>query len=169
MDDAVHVLVEEVNSREILAYQEETEGESSTAHTEVETIHNLTINPISEERLPTIPKEIQEVIDRHPKVISKGEWDIGYTDLVEHEIYLEHNRLIKRPVRYVNPRLADWLKKELERMEAMQVIRKSCSPYASPITIMKVEKADRTTKIWLCSDVTNLNETTIKDARLIPH
>ena len=63
MDDAVHVLVEEVNSRGTPAYQEETEGESSTTHTEVETIHNLTTNPISEEKLPTILKEIQEVID----------------------------------------------------------------------------------------------------------
>src|SRR6266542_6857354 len=169
MDDAVHVLVEEVNGRGIPEYQEETEGESSTTHTEVETIHNLTTNPISEERLPIIPKEIQEVIDRHPKVISKREWDIGYTDLVEHEIYLEYDRPIKRPVRYINPRLADWLKKELERMEAMQIIQKSCSPYASPITIMKVKKTDRTTKIRLCSDVTDLNEATMKDAGLIPH
>src|SRR6266498_2621690 len=147
MDDAVHALVEEVNSHGIPTYQEEIEGESNTAYTEIETIHNLTTNPISEERLLTILKKIQEVIDQHPKVIFKGEWDIGYTDLVEHEIHLEHDRPIKRPVRYVNPRLADWLKKELERMEAMQVIRKSCSPYASPITIVEVEKADRTTKI----------------------
>src|SRR6266542_786193 len=162
MDDAVHVLVEEVNSRGTPMYQEETEGESSTAHTEVKTIHNLTTNPISEERLPTILKEIQEVIDRHPKVISKGEWDISYTDLVEHEIYLEHDCQIKKPVRYVNPRLADWLKKELERMEAMQIIQKSCSPYASSITIVEVKKADGTIKIQLCSDVTDLNKATIK-------
>src|SRR6266540_5516815 len=147
MDDAVHVLVEEVNSRGIFTYQEETERESNTAHTEVKTIHNLTTNLISEERLPTIPKEIQEVIDRYLKVISKGEWDIGYTDLIEHEIHLEYDHLIKRPVRYVNPRLADWLKKELERMETMQVIRKLCSLYASSITIVEVEKANRTTKI----------------------
>ncbi len=44
------------------------------------------------------------------------------------------------------------------------VIRKSYIPYALPITIVKVEKSDRTTKIHLCSDVTNLNEATIKDA-----
>src|SRR6266498_1201060 len=169
MDDAVHVLVEEVNSRGIFTYQEETERESNTAHTEVKTIHNLTTNLISEERLPTIPKEIQEVIDRYLKVISKGEWDIGYTDLIEHEIHLEYDRLIKRSVRYVNLRLADWLKKELKRMEAMQVIQKSCSPYASPITIVEVEKADGTTKIRLCSDITDLNEVTIKDARLISY
>ena len=54
-------------------------------------------------------------------------------------------------------------------MEVMQVIRKSCSPYALSITIVKVEKADETTKIRLCSDVTDLNEATIKDVGLIPH
>ena len=54
-------------------------------------------------------------------------------------------------------------------METMKVIWKSCSPYASPITIVEVEKADGTTKIRLCSDVTDLNEATIKDAESIPH
>ncbi len=71
-------------------------------------------------------------------------------------------------MKYVNPRLADWFKKELERIETMGVIQKSCSSYASPITIVKVEKPDRTTKIYLCSDVIDLNEATIKDASLYP-
>ncbi len=85
------------------------EGENSTLliEEEIKTIHNLTTNLISEEKLPTISKKIQEVIDWHFKVISKEEWDIGYTDLVEHEIHLEHNHPIKRSVRYVNSRLAD--------------------------------------------------------------
>ncbi len=54
-------------------------------------------------------------------------------------------------------------------MEVIRVIRKSCSPYASPITIVEVEKPDRTIKIHLCSDVTDLNKVTIKDAGLIPY
>ena len=85
-------------------------------------MYNLIINLISEEKLPKILKEIQEVIDRYPKVISKGEQDIKYTDLVEHEIYLEHDHPIKKPVRYINPRLTDWLKKKLKRMETIEVI-----------------------------------------------
>ena len=130
-------------------------------------IHNLTSNLILKEKLPIILKEIQEIINWHPKVISKGEWDISYTDLVEHEIYLKYDHLIKRPVRYINSRLADWLKKELKRIETMGVIQKLCSPYTLPITIVEVEKSDRTTKIHLYNDITNLNETTIKDAGLI--
>ena len=65
MDNAVHALVEEVNSRETSAYQKKMERESSTLQAEgkTETIHNLTTNLISEEKLSTILKEIQKVID----------------------------------------------------------------------------------------------------------
>ncbi len=102
-------------------------------------------------------------------MISKEEWDIRYTDLVEHKIYLEYDHLIKRPVRYVNPRLADWLKKKLKRIEFMGVICKLCSLYILPIMIVKVEKPDRTTKIRLCNDIIDLNEVTIKDIESIPY
>jgi len=51
----------------------------------------------------------------------------------------------------------------------MGVIRKSCSPYASPITIVEVEKPDGSIKICLCSNVNDLNEAKIKDAGSIPH
>jgi len=60
IDEAVHTLVEEINSQEIPAYQEKTEKESNTLQTEkeTETINNLTTNPISEKKLPEILKEI---------------------------------------------------------------------------------------------------------------
>ncbi len=51
----------------------------------------------------------------------------------------------------------------------MGSFHKSYSPYTLLITIVEVEKPDRTTKIHLCSDVIDLNEATIKDARSIPH
>ncbi len=64
IDNAVHALVKEFNGRRIPTYQEEMEGKSSTTQEkEIETIYNLTTNPILEEKLPTISKEIQEVID----------------------------------------------------------------------------------------------------------
>ncbi len=75
MDNTVYVLVEKVNSREIPVYQKKIERKSITLQIEgeIEIIHNLTTNLISEKKLPKISKEIQKVIDRHPKVISKGE------------------------------------------------------------------------------------------------
>ncbi len=102
-------------------------------------------------------------------MILKGEWGIGYTDLVKYEIHLEHDHPIKKPVRYINLRLADWFKKELKRIETMEVIWKSYNPYTSFIIIVEVKKSDRTIKIYLCSDVTDLNKVTIKDAGPISH
>jgi len=65
MDNAVHVLVKKVNSKGILAYQKETDSESSTLQTEgeIESINNLIINLILEEKLSNIPKEILKVIN----------------------------------------------------------------------------------------------------------
>jgi len=54
-------------------------------------------------------------------------------------------------------------------MKTMRVIWKSYNLYTSSITIIKVEKPDETTKIYLYSNVTDLNEATIKDAGLISH
>ncbi len=91
--------------------------------TQEEKICNLISDPIEEQRkAQVIPPEIKKVLDKYPEVISKGDWDIGNCNLVEHEIHLEHNRPIKSPVRYINSRLADWLKGELQKMEEIGVI-----------------------------------------------
>jgi len=52
-------------------------------------------------------------------------------------------------------------------MKEIKVIRKLCSPYASPITIVEVLRSDNKWKIRLCSDTTNLNKITIKDIRFL--
>ena|SRR6266511_4595681 len=60
MNNAIYALVKEVNGRRNPAFQEETEGKSSTLYIEgkTEIINNLITNSILEERLPTILKEI---------------------------------------------------------------------------------------------------------------
>ena len=54
-------------------------------------------------------------------------------------------------------------------MEEIGVIQKSYSPYALPITIVKILRSDSKWKIRLCSDTTNLNKMTIKNARPLPN
>ncbi len=55
----------------------------------------------------TILLEIQKIIDKYLNIILKEKWDLRCIDLVKYEIYLKHDYLIKRSVRYMNPRLAD--------------------------------------------------------------
>jgi len=67
--------------------------------TREEKICNLISDPIEGRRkAQVIPPDIQKVLDKYPEVISKGDWDISNCNLVEHEIHLEHDRLIKSPV-----------------------------------------------------------------------
>ncbi len=146
---------------------EECDGMVATCE---EKICNLISDPIEEQKeAQVILSEIRKVLDKYPEVISKEDWDISNCNLVEHEIHLEHDRPIKSPVWYINPRLADWLKGKLQKIKKIGVIWKSCSPYASSITIVKVLRLDGKWKIRLCSDTTELNKATIKDAGLLPN
>ena len=49
-------------------------------------------------------------------------------------------------------------------MKEIEVIQKSCSPYASSITIIEVLRSNGKQKIQLCSDTIELNKAMIKDA-----
>ncbi len=67
--------------------------------TQEEKICNLISDPIEGQRkAQVISSEIKKVLDKYPEVIFKGDWNIGNCNLVEHEIHLEHDRLIKSPV-----------------------------------------------------------------------
>ncbi len=91
--------------------------------THEEKICNLISDPIEGQRkAQVISPEIKKVLDKYLEVIFKRDWNIGNCNLVEHEIYLKYDRPIKSPVRYINPRLADWLKGELQKMEEIGVI-----------------------------------------------
>ena len=52
-------------------------------------------------------------------------------------------------------------------MKEIGVIQKLCSLYALLIIIVKVLRSDSKWKIQLCSDITELNKITIKDAELL--
>ncbi len=54
-------------------------------------------------------------------------------------------------------------------MEEIRIIQKVCSLYTLSITIVEVLRLDDKWKIKLCSDITELNKTTIKDTGLLPN
>ncbi len=64
--------------------------------TREEKICNLISDPIEGQRkAQVIPPEIRKVLDKYPEVILRGDWNISNCNLVEHEIYLKHDRPIK--------------------------------------------------------------------------
>ncbi|KAK3703901.1 hypothetical protein QZH41_009140 [Actinostola sp. cb2023] len=110
-------------------------------------------------------QRLQEVISDYRTTFSKDEDDIGFCDLVEHQIVTNDERPIKIPHRRVPPQqwteVRDYIQKSLER----GIIRESSSPYASPIVL--VRKKDG--KLRLCVDYRLLNAKTHKDAYPLPH
>ena len=81
-----------------------------------EKVCNFISNLIKGQRkAQVISFKIQKVLDKYLEVISKEDWNIGNCNLVEHKIHLEYSKPIKSSVWYINPRLADWLKKEFQK------------------------------------------------------
>jgi len=54
-------------------------------------------------------------------------------------------------------------------MKIIGVIWKFCNLYALSITIIKIKKSNRIMKIQLYNDITDFNDTIIKNAKHIPY
>ena len=88
----------------------------------------------------------------------------GDSNLAEHHIDLTSDvpvRQTQYPVPYA---MQASLKEELQQMEEMGIIRKSSSPYSSPVVVVK--KKDGGNRI--CVDFRSLNKVTIIDPQTVP-
>ena len=104
----------------------------------------------------TQKEEMMDTLVRYTEVFS----DIsGKTDMIEHKIELTDNNPVRSrpyPLPYA---LRENLKREIEDMLSLEIIRKSNSPFASPIVVVK--KKDVSDRI--CVDYRKLNKLTIAD------
>lgn len=107
---------------------------------------------------------IQNLFQKYTDVFSKSEYDLGFTDVVEHRIITEDNIPIKQPDRRVPPNQIPEVKKILDEWLKIGVIQESCSPYASQMVLVKKKNGS----IRVCIDFRSLNNKTIKDAFPIP-
>lgn len=105
-----------------------------------------------------------ELIRKHQNVFSKGQFDLGYCDLIPHEIHLSDERLINLPYRRVIPSQISEVKKLLQDLLDRKIIRRSASPYASPIVLVR----KRDGQLRLCVDYRCLNAKTHRDAFPLP-
>ena len=80
---------------------------------------------------------IAGVLVKYQDVFSKSDWDIGLTDLAKHSINTGDAPPIKQMPRRVPLAHAEEEKKAIEDLLKKGVIRKSTSPWASPIVVVK--------------------------------
>jgi transposase InsO family protein/predicted aspartyl protease len=90
---------------------------------------------------------------------------LGTSRRFEHRIELMDPEPIRMMPRRVPLTQYQPMLDEVERMLRLGVIRKSVSPYASPIVLVKKKSGE----IRFCVDFRKLNEVTVKDAFPLPH
>ena len=89
---------------------------------------------------------------------------LGKTSLVQHDIKLDDMTPFKKQYRRIPPHQYEEIKKHLQEMLEIGAIRRSISPWASPVVL--VQKKDGSLRF--CIDLRKLNNRMIKDAQSLP-
>lgn len=109
-------------------------------------------------------EQARKLLRRHHTVFSAHDGDLGCTNLLSHDIPLLDDVPVRQRYRRIPPSDYEMVKSHINQLLESQVIRESCSPYASPIVL--VRKKDSTLR--LCVDYRQLNSKTRKDAFPLP-
>ena len=107
---------------------------------------------------------LKEMISSYSCILSTNEFDVGRTDLLEHDIHTGDAAPVRKHPYRLSPSEQAKVDELVERMRKEGIIRESCSPWAAPIVL--VRKKDGTTRF--CCDWRGLNEVTRKDAYPLP-
>ena len=90
--------------------------------------------------------------------------ELGCTSLVKHSIKIVDPKPFKERYWQIPPHQFEEVRKHLKEMEDIGAIRRSNSPWASPVVLVK--KKDGTLRF--CIDLRKFNSCTIKDAYSLP-
>ncbi|KAL6463358.1 hypothetical protein MHYP_G00277490 [Metynnis hypsauchen] len=108
--------------------------------------------------------KVRALLQEYRSVFAVHEGDLGCTDLLAHEIPLLDEVPVRQRYRRIPPSDYDSVKAHINQLLEAQVIRESCSPYASPIVLVKKKDGS----LRMCVDYRQLNSKTRKDAFPLP-
>ena len=91
---------------------------------------------------------------------------LGNTPVIEHEIHTG-GPPIHQPYRRQNPEVRRQEQEQLKEILEQEIVRPSCSPWASPVVMVKKKKKKDGT-LRFCIDFRKLNDVTVKDAHPPP-
>ena len=97
-------------------------------------------------------------------IFSKDDMDMGTTHVVKHHIKLSDPVPFKEKYKRIPPHLYDEVREHIKEMLELGAIRKSQSPWSSPIVL--VRKKDG--KLRFCIDLRKLNQRTVRDNYSLP-
>jgi len=112
----------------------------------------------------TIQARLHDLLLEYKKAFSLGEWDLGYTDLLLHEIETGSEAPVRQALRRQPLLQLPVIDEQVDTMLRQGLIERSCSEWASNVVI--VTKKDGTPRF--CIDYRQLNNKTRKDAYPLP-
>lgn len=140
---------------EVPSYRASVSSQASTP-TLQEQIDSIDLSALSAEE----QKVALLLLLKYVSVFSSHNGDLGCTNLITHEIPLLDNTPIRQRYRRIPPSEYEMAKEHINQLLGAQVIRESCSPFASPIVLVKKKDGS----LRLCVDYRQLNSRTRKDA-----
>jgi hypothetical protein len=81
--------------------------------------------------------EVQQLLSKWSCVFSKHDLDLGHTNLVKHTIKLTDDTPFKERHRRIPPHMVDEVRSHIKEMLNLGVIRRSESPYASGVVLVR--------------------------------
>ena len=117
---------------------------------------------------PDVPVHIRQrltrIIHNRSNVFSKHEYDLGYTDILQHHIDIGDSKPFRQPLRRFPPAHHNIIDEHVNTMLHQGVITPASSPFASNVVLAR--KKDGTYRC--CVDYRQLNDITKKDAYPLP-
>ena len=97
-------------------------------------------------------------------ICAGSQFDIGRTNVIKHRIILKDDVPVAQPAYRTNPKTKEFIRKEIAKLEDQKLIRKSSSPYASPVVIVGKKGGE----LRMCVDYRKLNAKTKPDMYPLP-
>ena len=108
---------------------------------------------------PGMRSTFDALCEKYPKVFSKGNEDIGRTQLVTMDIDMGDSPLVSSRPYTLALKHHRWVQEEIETLERAGIITKSMSPWASPIVIVpEKSQPGEPPKKRLCIDFRKIND-----------
>ena len=109
-------------------------------------------------------KAAKELLVASADVFSKDDLDLGKCNILKHDIKITDPQPFKERYRRIPPHLYDEVKAHLQEMVEVGAIRRSFSPWASAVVLVRKKDGG----LRFCIDLCKLNNRTVKDGYSLP-
>ena len=118
-----------------------TEVKPTIARVSAQEIPSVAQDGLASIDLATLPeenrREVGSLLQRYSSVFSTHDGDLGCTNLISHNMPLLDDAPVRQRYRRVPPSEYEEVKSHINQLLEAKVIRESCSPYASPIVLVR--------------------------------